>query len=153
MFVGALNAGDRLTILLENRSVEIFIESVKIGANYELEIDGIAWNSDIENFTAPLQFYGYDDDWELPSTAEPEIIALDLPLLKDSDSDVGLYVGANVSKDWEIGILYGKKGTEEYEPISEIIYDVASGTVASPLPNRSQFIIDKFTKITPISPL
>ena len=147
VFVGTLNAGDRLTILLENRSVEIFIESVKIGANYELEIDGIAWNSDIENFTAPLQFYGYDDDWELPSTAEPEIIALDLPLLKDSDSDVGLYVGANVSKDWEIGILYGKRGTEEYEPISEIIYDVASGTVASPLPNRSQFIIDKFTKI------
>ena len=146
--VGSLTAGDRLTILLENRAIEIFIQSAKIGANYELEIvEGIAWNTDIGEFTAPTQNNNYDDDWELPSTAEPEIIALDLPLIKDSDSDVGLYVGANVSEDWGTGILYGKRGDEEYEPISEIIYDVASGTVASPLPNRSQFIIDKFTKI------
>lgn len=146
--VGSLNAGDRLTLLLENRAIEIFIQSAKIGANYELEIvEGIAWNTDIGSFTAPPQNNNYDDDWELPNTSEPEIVALDLPLLKDSDSDVGLYVGANVSEDWGTGILYGKRGDDEYEPISEIIYDVASGTVASPLPNRSQFIIDKFTKI------
>jgi hypothetical protein len=146
--VGSLNAGDRLTVLLENRAVEVFIQSAKIGANYELEIvEGIAWNADIQSFAAPPQSQNFTDDWELPDTSEPTIVALDLPLLRDSDSDVGVYVGANVSDGWNTGVLYGKRGTEEYEPISEIIYDVASGTVASPLPNRSPLIIDKFTKI------
>jgi len=145
--IGAINAGDRMNIQFPNRTIEVFVETIKTGANYEMEIEGSSWNGDIDSFVAPVQTQSYDDDWELPDLSDPTPIPLDLPLLSDADSDYGIYVGLKVPDSWNTGILYGKIGSSEYEEIADIALGVISGKVSAPTPARSQFIIDEFTII------
>lgn len=145
--VGSVNAGDKITVMLANRSLEIFVQSVSIGANYALEIEGILWNSDIESFVAPIQSTDFSDSWSLPDTSDPTPVALDIPLVSDADQDFGTYTGLVVPDSWSFGNLYEKIGNNSFDVVTDVFFGIISGTVTNAIPARSQFVIDEFTSI------
>lgn len=145
--VGAVSAGDKITIILPNRSIEVFVQSVSIGANYAIEIEGITWNSDISSFVAPTQSTDFSDSWTLPDTSDPTPVALDIPLVSDADQDFGTYAGLVVPDSWSFGYLYEKIGNNSFDVVGDVFFGVISGTVLNAIPARTQFVIDEFTAI------
>lgn len=145
--VGAVNAGDRVSIMLPGRAIDIFIQSVAVGANYSLEIEGTYWNSGIDSFVAPPQPTDFTDDWELPDTSDPTPIPLDLPLLEDSDEDLGAYVGLIIPDSWYFGSIYQQIGNGAFDPVQDVVFGAISGNVAVATPARSRFVVDEFTTI------
>jgi Putative phage tail protein len=74
------------------------------------------------------------------------VIPLDIPLISDSDNDLGLYIAVVGSPTWTDGALFGSSDSGQTWGRLETILDTSTvGTVANPLPDTSPHFIDTST--------
>jgi hypothetical protein len=148
LFTPFVHPGDRLMLDLGTERLDVFIKSLRYGANYQIEFGGVVNNLSLAGIVAPSVETDYQDSWDINYYADPIPVHLDINLVKDTHEDFGVYVGLSSPNDWAGGQLFSKYDGGEFTPLELIPFLITEGTVATPLPPRSPFVVDRGTVIT-----
>lgn len=132
-----------------------------IGENYIVEIEAKRYSAQYAPGGAGGSGYlppvGYDNQITVnnPYTPQPietygtaDILALDIPLIADTDSDRGLYIAVKGDNDWRGGTLFTSvNGGATWEPSLTLPTRSIVGQVLTLIPPANPDLIDKITKI------
>jgi hypothetical protein len=101
-----LEAADVVTLRLETGSQQVQISTISLGANYLLDIEAVAYKDTV------LTTVSEPDAPDAP-TPNPVLVAgdtnlkvLDIPLIKDSDVDNGLYLAGDGTGSWKSASVF-----------------------------------------------
>lgn len=98
-----LQLGGLFTVPIEGIKHTFQLETKEIGDNDLVEISAVSYDKIEPNFIL--------NNPTFPNAAAPEIptgnaIALDIPLIQDSDTDIGIYVGVTSTENWKYGTIF-----------------------------------------------
>lgn len=142
-----LEANDVINVELVQGQYELIkITKVAIGANGILEITGV--NGAYSLIPLDLQGNLAPTEPEDPVFAEPitDLAILDIPLIRSTDTEMGLYAIASGNERWRSAALYGSVNSATgYQFAGNLLYSSKYGSVAIATPVRTPEIIDRST--------
>lgn len=140
-----LEMGNLFKIPIDDVDHLFQLEKKEIGDNDLVEISGVSYDK-IEpdfKFSTPTFI-----NQALPEIAIGRAIALDIPLIRDADSELGLYVGVVSSDNWQNGAVYVSDNEgNSYAKLTNFTGQSTTGLVTQIPQANSSDIIDYGSEI------
>ena len=134
-----MELGGLFSIPIDNVDHLFQVEKKEIGDNDLVEITGVKYDKVEPDFQlSTLTFVNI----AIPEIATGSAIALDIPLIQDSDTEIGLYVGVTSPGTWKSGAIYvSNNGGNSYSKLTSFTGESTVGTVTQiPRPNNPNII-------------
>lgn len=141
-----IEIGGLISLLVSGEKVFLQTTSIEIGTNYLAEISAVIYDNFNVNRPQTNQYYPQQT---VSGQAQARVIPLDIPLIKDSDSDLGIYIGVEeIAGNWSEGTIYASidNGATYFE-IADFKGNTITGTVTVPPNNQDPNIIDTGSEI------
>lgn len=138
-----LEPGDVVSVpVFNNEPLLIYILKINIGANFLLECEGIPYEPSLINLTATATAPAVL--LSLPNPGNTDLRLLDIPLIRDEDVDLGIYVAPTGNAAWRNAALYvSRNGGNSYQYAKALLTKSIVGSCNSILGNSSEFLIDR----------
>jgi hypothetical protein len=135
----SLELGNLFTIPIASIKHTFQIETKEIGDNDLIEISAVSYDRIEPNFIIDNPSYP-----NTPSLAIAlgQVIALDIPLIQDLDTDLGIYVGVTSTGNWRYGAIFvSDNNGNSYSKLTDFTGKSTVGTVTqAPQPNNPDII-------------
>ncbi len=137
----AIAPGSLIKIPINGEMTTIQVADKEVGTNELIQISGIIY----ENIDPELVINNdYFPRTSINSTAVCGAVALDIPLIKDNDSDFGLYIGVEeLSGSWQFGSIYiSEDNGSNYSKLTNFTGTTITGLVTQTPGQHNPNIID-----------
>lgn len=98
-----IQTGNLITIPIDGVTTTFQVETKETGDNDLVEIAAVRYDKIDPNFTVNIQTF---PNQPIPEIGIGEVVALDIPLIQDSDTDIGIYLGVTSPDAWKYGAIY-----------------------------------------------
>lgn len=143
----SLEPGDVISVPIFGDPQLFYLIKINIGANFLLECEAIPYEPSILALTAVATAPAIN--LSIPSPQTSQLYLLDTNLFKDTDTDFGIYVGADGNNSWRQGSVYVSRNSgNSYDLIQSLITRTTAGNCLTVLGGASQFIRDKKNTLT-----
>lgn len=107
----------------------LLITKKELGANYLLRLEATSYDPSVYGIQVSLPPATYTPTQSILDPGDTSLLILDIPLVKDSDTDNGLYVAAGGDEDWSNASLFvSKNGGTSYEFVRQLETNSTFGT-------------------------
>lgn len=115
--------------LREGAIASFLIVKKELGANYLLRLEAVSYDPSVYDVQVILPPPAYIPSSSIPNPGNTTLLILDIPLVKDSDVDNGLYVASGGGEDWTSGSLYASNnGGVSYDLVKFLATSSTFGT-------------------------
>ncbi|MGK7898814.1 MAG: phage tail protein, partial [Xenococcus sp. (in: cyanobacteria)] len=122
-----INVGGLVTIPIKGQDTLIQVSKKAVGTNDLYEIFGEIYNEHYLISNVQNNHYPQSEVYTIP---EGEVIALDIPLIKDGDLDFGIYLGVKSDDKWNLGSIYASSDNgSTYSKVTDFTGRVTAGVV------------------------
>lgn len=137
-----------IDIPVRGDTVKILTQTKNVGANLTIEIAGVGYNPFVNDVNVVDPNEGtYTPVETVNNFGDPTAIALDLPLISDTDDDFGIYASAEkdpaANADWAGGTLFVSNNGGAYAPIVSLPSIAAIGTLNTAMGLGNPYMVDK----------
>lgn len=118
--------GDVVGVPFYDSPQRIYLSKVNVGANFLLECEGTVYDPSILLLQAIAE--PPTVDLSIPVASNTELAVLDLPLLKDTDTDFGVYAAGNGNSAWRrADVFISRNGGASYDFAKTLLTRTPSG--------------------------
>lgn len=140
-----IEMGSLFTVPIDGVKTLFQVETKEIGDNDLVEISAVSYEKINPSFVIDNPVFPNSPIADIPFG---QVIALDLPLLQDSDSDLGLYLGVESAEDWKYGTIFvSDNGGDSYSQLTNFTGKSTVGTVTQIPQSNNPDIIDYGSEI------
>lgn len=152
-YLNSILPGDLISISLnEVSNVLVQVESIDIGANYQLSLKCVEYEGSSFN-PPPVEVdeeIRYDFISDPSAYGSADLYLVDIPIFDDRDKESGFYaVASSPVPNWKDGIiLLSLNDGQSYQKWEKILRPSAVGIVSEALPERRTDVIDYASQLT-----
>jgi hypothetical protein len=136
-----LEPGDIASIPFFGDAQLIYILKINIGANFLLECEGIPYEPSLLALSAVATAPAIS--LAIPTPSSTTLALLDINLVKDTDTDFGIYVAATGNAAWRnAGLYISRNNGSSYDFAKSLLAKTITGTCSNTLGTASEFTRD-----------
>ena len=125
----------------------IYIIKVNIGANFLLECEAIPYEPSLLALSAVATAPAIS--LRVPNPSSTTLYLLDIPLIKDEDTDFGIYAGGTGNSAWRQGVVYvSRNGGNSYNLAKTLLTKTIVGTCTNAIGTAFEYTRDLKNTLT-----
>lgn len=137
-----------IDIPVRGETVKILTQTKNVGSNLTIEIAGVGYNPFVNNINIVDPNEGtYTPVETVDNFGDPTAVALDLPLLSDTDDDFGIYASAEedptANTSWIGGTLFVSTNGSSYVSTVALPSVAAIGTLNTAMGDGNPYMVDR----------
>ncbi|MGK7894044.1 MAG: phage tail protein [Xenococcus sp. (in: cyanobacteria)] len=146
-----LQPGDLINLPIRGNKVLAQIQSKNVGANTIIELECVSYSEYVNSIAMVAPTAGtYNPVETVANLGNPTALLLDIPLVRDTDEDIGLYGTAiadpNANRQWNGGTMFAADSGGEFGSVASLPNIAAIGTLTTELGAGNPYSTDRTSR-------